>query len=155
MEKCYQHLLSVFVSAKSLLSRLSGVKFETLFSSVANNFHSNSMGWLISVNNKLFMFSLSVSTLLLAILILLYHVKPRFQVNDLLHNRIRKKRIEADNLRLFLLSDCTRIDNNEYLSSLENGTELIVCTGEQIEKLSIYFDIKRYLRLKSISYPLM
>ena len=33
--------------------------------------------------------------------------------------------IEANNLYLVLLSDGTRIDNNEYLSSLENGTELI------------------------------
>ena len=38
--------------------------------------------------------------------------------------------IEADNLHLFLLSDGTRIDDNKYLSSLENGTELIVCTGK-------------------------
>ena len=38
--------------------------------------------------------------------------------------------IEADNLHLFLLSDGTRIDDNEYLSSLENGAELIVCTGK-------------------------
>ena len=36
--------------------------------------------------------------------------------------------IGADNLHLFLLSDGTRNDNNEYLSSLENGIELIVCT---------------------------
>ena len=40
--------------------------------------------------------------------------------------------IEADRLHLFLLSDGTRIDDNEYLSRLENGTELIVCTEEQI-----------------------
>ena len=33
---------------------------------------------------------------------------------------------------MFLLSDSTQIDDNEYLSSLENGTELIVCTEEQI-----------------------
>ena len=39
---------------------------------------------------------------------------------------------EADRLHLFLLSDGTRIDEDEYLSSLENGTELIVCTEEQI-----------------------
>ena len=32
------------------------------------------------------------------------------------------KIIKADNLHLFLLSDGTRIDNDEYLSSLENGT---------------------------------
>ena len=62
--------------------------------------------------------------------------------------------IEADRLHLFLLSDGTRIDDNEYLRSLENGTELIVCTEEQIQKLLIYFEIKRYLSLKNISYPL-
>ena len=39
--------------------------------------------------------------------------------------------IKADNLRLFLLSDGSRIDDNEYLNSLENGTELIVCTGNK------------------------
>ena len=32
--------------------------------------------------------------------------------------------IKADRLHLFLLSDGTRNDNNEYLESLENGTEL-------------------------------
>ena len=62
--------------------------------------------------------------------------------------------IKADNLHLFLLSDGTRIDDNEYLSSLENGTELIVCTEEQIQKLLIYFELKRYLSFKNISYPL-
>ena len=62
--------------------------------------------------------------------------------------------IGADNLHLFLLSDGTWIDDNEYLSSLENGTELIVCTEEQIQKLLIYFELKRYLSFKNISYPL-
>ena len=62
--------------------------------------------------------------------------------------------IEADRLHLFLLSDGTRIDEDEYLSSLENDTELIICTEEQIQKLSIYFELKRYLNLKNISYPL-
>ena len=62
--------------------------------------------------------------------------------------------IEADRLHLFLLSDGSRIDDNEYLRSLENGTELIVCTEEQIQKLLIYFELKRYLSLKNISYPL-
>ena len=38
--------------------------------------------------------------------------------------------IEADRLHLFLLSDGTRIDDNEYLEGLENGAELIACTGE-------------------------
>ena len=31
--------------------------------------------------------------------------------------------IETDRLHLFLLSDGTRIDDNEHLSSLENGAE--------------------------------
>ena len=62
--------------------------------------------------------------------------------------------IKADRLHLFLLSDGTRIDDKEYLESLENGTELIVCMEEQIQKLSIYFELKRYLSLKYIDYPL-
>ena len=68
--------------------------------------------------------------------------------------RMASEIIEVDNLHLFLLSDGTRIGDNEYLSSLENGTELIVCTEEQIQKLLIYFEIKRYLSLKNISHPL-
>ena len=52
---------------------------------------------------------------------------------------LASKIIEADRLHLFLLSDGTRIDDNEYLESLENGTKLIVCTEEQIQKLLIYF----------------
>ena len=62
--------------------------------------------------------------------------------------------IEADRFNLFFISDGTRIDDNEFLESLENGTELIVCTEEQIQKLSTYFELKRYLSLKNISYPL-
>ena len=46
--------------------------------------------------------------------------------------------IEADKLHLFLLSDGTQIDDNE----------------EQIQKLLVYFELKRYLSLKNISYPL-
>ena len=63
--------------------------------------------------------------------------------------------IKADNLHLLLLFDGTWIDDNEYLSSLENGTELIVCAEEQIQKLLIYFELKRYLSFKNISYPLL
>ena len=62
--------------------------------------------------------------------------------------------IKAGRPHLFLLSDGTRIDDNEYLESLENGTELILCTEEQIQKLLIYFELKRYLSLKNISHPL-
>ena len=68
--------------------------------------------------------------------------------------RMDSKITEADRFHLFLLSDGTRIDDNEYLESLENGTELIVCTEEQIQKLLIYFELKRYLSFKNISYPL-
>ena len=80
-------ILSMFVSAKNLLSRLPGVKFETLFSAVTNNL----MGQLMSTNNKLIMFSLSVLTLLLVIFIPFYHDKPRFHVNDLLYCTIEFK----------------------------------------------------------------
>ena len=73
-------------------------------------------------------------------------------INHLFH--LANEIIVVDRLHLFLLSDGTRIDENEYLSSLENGTELIVCTEEQIQKLSIYFEWKRYFSLKTISYPL-
>ena len=62
--------------------------------------------------------------------------------------------IEADRLHLLLLSDGTRTDDNEYLSNLENGTELIVCTEEEIQKLLIYFELTRYLSRKTISHPL-
>ena len=68
--------------------------------------------------------------------------------------RLASQKIKTDRLGLFLLSDGTRIDDNVYLKSLENGTELIVRTEEQIQKLSIYFELKRYLSLKNISYPL-
>ena len=43
--------------------------------------------------------------------------------------------IKANRLHLFLLSDGTRIDDNEYLESLENGTELIVCTEEHLSSV--------------------
>ena len=66
--------------------------------------------------------------------------------------RMVNETIKADNLHLFLLSDGTRIDNNEYLESLKYGTELIVCTEEQIQNLLIYFELKRYLSFKNISY---
>ena len=62
--------------------------------------------------------------------------------------------IKADNLHLFLLSDGGRIDDNQYLGSIEKGRELIVCRGEQIQKFSIHFKLKRYLSLTNISYPL-
>ena len=73
-------------------------------------------------------------------------------INLLFH--LASEIIEFDRLHLFLLSGSTWIDEDEYLSSLEDGKELIVCTEEQIQKLSIYFELKRYLCLKNIFYPL-
>ena len=67
---------------------------------------------------------------------------------------IAKEVIKADRLYLFLLSHGTRIDDNEYLESLEKDTESIASTEKQIQKLLICFYLKRYLRLKNISYPL-
>ena len=67
---------------------------------------------------------------------------------------VASKIVKGDRPYLFLLSDGTRIDDNEYLSSLENGTELIACTEDQIQKLLIYFELKRYIILQNISYPL-
>ena len=62
--------------------------------------------------------------------------------------------IETDRLHLFLVSNGTRIDDNEYLERLENGREFIICTKEQIQKLLIYFELKRHSSLKNISHPL-
>ena len=53
---------------------------------------------------------------------------------------------------MFLLSDGTRTDVNEYLESLENGTELIVWTEKQIPKLLKFS--KRYFSFQNISYLL-
>ena len=49
-------------------------------------------------------------------------------VNHLFH--MASEIMESDRLHLFLLSDGTQIDDNEYMSSLENCTELIVYTEE-------------------------
>ena len=70
--------------------------------------------------------------------------------------RLDSQIIKADRLICFHFLTALKliIDDDEYLEGLENGTELIVCTEEQIEKLSIYFELKRYLSLKNISYPL-
>ena len=40
--------------------------------------------------------------------------------------------LKSNNLHLFWVSDGTQNNDNEYLESLETGTELIVCTEEQI-----------------------
>ena len=77
------------------------------------------------------------------------------RVKDIDHLfNMTSEKTEADNLHLFLLSDSNWIDDKKYLESLENGTELIVCKEEQIQKLLTYFELKRYLSFKSILYPL-
>ena len=54
-------------------------------------------------------------------------------VQDMYHLfNLASKIIKTDRLHLFLLSDNTQIDDNEYLERLENGIELIVCTEEQM-----------------------
>ena len=50
----------------------------------------------------------------------------------------------AQDVLLFLFVDGTLIDENEYLKMLDSWTELFICEPCQKEKLSIYFDIKRY-----------
>ena len=58
------------------------------------------MDRLISTNNKLIMFSLSVLTLLFVIFIFFNHVKPRFHVKDLLQNEIREKSTQRNSLAI-------------------------------------------------------
>ena len=55
-------------------------------------------------------------------------------------------------LHFFLLFEGTQIDDNEYLSSLEDNIQLLVSRENQIQKLLIYFALKRYIDFKNISY---
>ena len=50
--------------------------------------------------------------------------------------------LKSDELLPLLISDGTQIDDHEHLENLENAVELIVCTEEQMHKLSIHFDKK-------------
>ena len=45
--------------------------------------------------------------------------------------RMASEIINSDKLDLFLLSDGTQIDDNEYLESLENDKELISAQGSR------------------------
>ena len=62
--------------------------------------------------------------------------------------RVESQITKAGRLHVFLLSEGTRIDDNEYLESPENGTELIVCTEEQIEKLLIIIIIVSFILIR-------
>ena len=52
--------------------------------------------------------------------------------------------IGRESLILLLFEDGTRIDDNEYLQSLNKDTELFICSKEQHEKLSTYFLFKMF-----------
>ena len=52
--------------------------------------------------------------------------------------------IERQPLVLLLFEDGTRIDDKEYLESLNKDTDLLICTEEQHEKLFLnYFLLKK------------
>ena len=51
----------------------------------------------------------------------------------------------------FLFVDGTEIVKNDYLYTLEEGTELFICKQCHREKLKNYFDVKRYLELECCS----
>ena len=52
--------------------------------------------------------------------------------------------IERQSLVLLLFEDGTRIDDKEYLESLNEDTDLLICTEEQREKLFLnYFLLKK------------
>ena len=52
--------------------------------------------------------------------------------------------IERQSLVLLLFEDSTRIDDKEYLESLNEDTDLLICTEEQHEKLVLnYFLLKK------------
>ena len=60
--------------------------------------------------------------------------------------------IEADTLHLFLLSDGTRIDEDEYLARTRYRINYL--HGRTNPEILIYLELKRYFSLKNISYPL-
>ena len=50
---------------------------------------------------------------------------------------------ENSDVSVFLFVDGIQIDENDYLCTLENWTELFICKACHREKLLIYFDIKK------------
>lgn len=53
-----------------------------------------------------------------------------------------RETLESDKLYLFLPSGDTCIDDRVYWENLETAADLIIYTEEQMQKLSIYFDIR-------------
>ena len=60
--------------------------------------------------------------------------------------RMATEIIEADRLHYFFLSDGTRIDDNEYLSSLENGILPVFLDGLKSRMLKNYVKTLRMIR---------
>ena len=60
--------------------------------------------------------------------------------------RLASQKIKTDRLYLFLLSDGTQIDDNEYLESLENGRELSVRRNKTIIWRDLFW-IEKILKL--------
>lgn len=52
--------------------------------------------------------------------------------------------LNCEDLSLLLFVDGTLIDNNDYLKTLESGTELFVCKPDQKQKPLIYFNVTRF-----------
>ena len=73
-------------------------------------------------------------------------------------NFLNLKKIDAKILNstksevsVFLFVHGTEIVKNDYLYTLEDGTELFICKHCHREKLKNYFDVKRYLELECCS----
>ena len=50
-----------------------------------------------------------------------------------------------ESLRILLFDDGTLIDNDEYLQTVNDGTELLICTEEQNDDLRSYFINKVFI----------
>ena len=71
-------------------------------------------------------------------------------IDHLFH--LASKTAEPDRFYLFLISESIRIDEYEYLSSLEDDTELIICKEEQIDLFWIEKILKPQKHLLSVKY---
>ena len=59
--------------------------------------------------------------------------------------------LRSESIYLFLFCDGTLIDDNDYLNTLDSGSELLACTTNQKEKFLTYFVLKRYCKNKDIN----
>ena len=56
---------------------------------------------------------------------------------------------ENSDISVFLFNCGTEIDDDNYLYTLENWTELFICKQCQKKKLKNYFDVKQYLEIET------